>query len=568
MFNIIKKHYLVIILALLVGVLTFMPQYLAIINMGEDFKGIYPINNDDEIYYLARARDVTDGHNFLSNPYLYEYKDSDPMQFWLPDYILAKPLSFFDINIEQGFTIYDFILPIILTLLTYAIIFSITKNKILSLTGATWLHLGRFLYFFDRPISPQFIFIFWSLTLFLLIKYIRSKKAAFFASSIIIFGLLFHFYPYFWTFFIVLLLVFMLLGILHTRKFNFKPYFYIILGAVLIGIIYFISLFNSTQNPYYDESIYRLGMIDSHFPSGIKIVVLSSLLLLLWFIFYKKKIISINKTSLLLVSGLIATVVCVNQHVITGKNLEFSSHYLPLSIFWYVISTSYLINKLFISDKFIKNKSKIFVSLFILVFVWSAWQASNLFFKNSKANDWKIDMQRYAVVLDWLDNNTDKESVVYANQDISHLIPLYTADNIFYAREANLFFLPDEEVFERFVINNYYQDFTKDFLIANERSVWGVHYRDEYHHNLSKNKLRKIFFLNPVEYQAIPEYKIEHVLNLAEQIKSDTLENNLFKYKVDYLVFDSKHDIWNEEDLDFTELVINLDDFFIYKINK
>lgn len=568
MFNFFKKHYLIIILSLLVGLLTWAPQYLAIREMGTKFQGIYPVSNDDETYYLVRARDISDGHSFLANPYLYEHKDGDTMQFWLPDYILAKPLSLFNISTERGFTIYDFMFPIILTLLTYFIIFSLTENKILSLTGATFLHLGQFLYFFDRPTSPQFIFIFWLLTLLLLIKYIKSKKNIFLISSTVSFGFLFHFYPYFWTFFVVLLLVFMFLGILHTRKFNFKPYLYVILGAILIGIPYFIALFKSMQNPYYNESIYRLGMIDSHFPSGMKIVVLSLVLLSLWFICYKKKIISISKTSLLLISGLLATVISVNQHVITGKNLEFSSHYLPLSIFWYVISTSYLINKLFISAKFSKYRLKVFIVLLVFIMVWSSFKAGQLVMKNAQAHDGEIDMQRYAAVFNWLNNNTAQESVVYANQEISHLVPLYTADNVFYAREANLFFLSDQEVWERFIINNYYKDFTRDFAIANERFIWGVHYRDEYHHNLSKNKLRKMFFLDQKEYQAIPESAIDNFLKLAEQIKSSILESNLAKYRVDYLIFDSKSDLWKQEDLNFAELVANFDGFFIYKINK
>jgi len=116
------------------------------------------------------------------------------MQFWLPDYLLAKPLGFLNISVQQGFSaIYDFIFPALLTLLTYLIIFVLTGNKIISLSGATFLHLGRFLYFFDRPTSPQFIFIFWLLTLFFLIKYIKSKQNIFAFSSAISFGLLFHF---------------------------------------------------------------------------------------------------------------------------------------------------------------------------------------------------------------------------------------------------------------------------------------------------------------------------------------------------------------------------------------
>lgn len=568
MFKRFQKHYLAILLALLVGILTFAPQYIAIRNMGENFQGIYPVNNDDEIYYLVRAKDIVDGNNSLSNPYLYEHKNGDPMQFWLPDYILAKPLEWFNISVEKGFTGYDFILIFILTLLTYSIIFILTNDKIISLAGTTFLHIGQFLYFFDRPTSPQFIFIFWLLTLLFLIEYLKSKNKSYYLLTIISFGFLFHFYPYFWTFFVVLLSVFIFLSLFNDRKFNFKPYIYIIIGAVIIGIPYFISLFNSMNNQNYNESIYRLGMVDTHFPSGLKIVFISSFLLFVWFICYKKKLITINKISILLVAGLFATIICVNQHIITGKNLEFSSHYLPISIFWYVISSSYLTIKIISIDKFKKYKQKIGLIVLSIIIIYSAIEARQLFLKNSVPHKGEVEVQKYASLFDWLNEHTEKESVVYASQGISHLIPLYTANNIFYAREANLFFLSNEEVYERFIINNYYKDFTVEFILENERFLWGAHYRDENGHTSSKNKFRKILTLEPIKFDRVPDDKINEVLSLAEQIKSKTLEENLAKYRVDYLIFDNNNDFWLKEDLNFAELVSNDNGFFIYKVNK
>ncbi|PWB39055.1 MAG: hypothetical protein C3F02_00340 [Parcubacteria group bacterium] len=568
MFNFIKKHYLALALALLVGLLTCVPQYIAIQKMGTKFQGIYPVSNDDEVYYLARAKDVSDGHTFLANPYLWEHKNGDAMQVWLPDYLLAKPLSFFHISIERGFTIYDFIFPLILTGLSYFIIYALTRDKILSLGGAIFLHLGYLLYFFSRPTSPQFIFIFWLLTLLFFIKYIKLKEKKFLIATIFTFGLLFHFYPYFWTFYVVLTAVFILLGLIQTRKFNFKPFLYIILGAAVIGIPYFVSLYHSMQNPAYQESLYRLGMINTHFPSGVSLVALSGIFLLVWFICLRRKIITGSKTSLLLASGLIAVVICVNQHIVTGKNLEFSSHYLYLAIVWYVYTAAYLLHKIFANTKLSRYRASVLTVLFILVSAWSVIKAGQLVSKTARAYDWELDQQRYAAVFDWLNKNTSPDSVIYANQAMSGLVPLYTADNVFYAREANLFFLSDQEVAERLIINNYYNNITLDFVKANERFIWGAHYRDEYNHNQSKNKLRKLLFLPTQDYEPIPANKIEDFLALATKIKAQTFLKNLAKYRVDYLVFDSRSDLWKQEDMGFAQLVANIDDFFIYKVNR
>ena len=163
MINFLKKHFGIILLAIVVSIFTFGPQLFAINKIGNDFRGVYPINTADDIYYLARAQDISDGHNFLANPYLYEHKDSSPMQFWLPDYIMAKPLAIFGVEPAIGYIFYDLLLSIILVILIYSILFSLTKNRLLSLSATTFLHLGLFLVVFSRAPSPQLNFIFYLL---------------------------------------------------------------------------------------------------------------------------------------------------------------------------------------------------------------------------------------------------------------------------------------------------------------------------------------------------------------------------------------------------------------------
>ena len=189
--NLLKKHYLIVIVAFSVGLATLAPQIIAISGVS-NFQGIYKPFNIDEFYYMARAKDVADGHYFLSNPYLYEYKNGLPMQFWLPDFILAEPLSLLDIDIYPGYMIYDFILPAILTLLSYIILFLLTKNIHLSLIGAIFLHLGLFLSDFNRAPSPQLIFIFWQLTLIAWLVYLDKKSTRRAILVGLCLGLLFH----------------------------------------------------------------------------------------------------------------------------------------------------------------------------------------------------------------------------------------------------------------------------------------------------------------------------------------------------------------------------------------
>ena len=65
--------------------------------------------------------------------------------------------------------------------------------------------------------------------------------------------------------------------------------------------------------------------------------------------------------------------------------------------------------------------------------------------------------QRYATTFDWLNTNTPKDSVVYADDDITRLLAGYTHNNIFYGAAVLLHFMPSDEVIDRFVINNYFR---------------------------------------------------------------------------------------------------------------
>jgi hypothetical protein len=559
----LKKHYLAILLSIVIALLTFCPQFLSINSMEDSWQGVYPINTADDIYYLARAQDSLDGHIFLSNPYLYEHKDSSPMQFWLADYFLAMPANFFNINVAEVYAFYDLFLVIILVLLTYSILYNLSKNKLLSLSSTTFLHLALFLDRFGRSPSPQFNFIFWLLLTLFLIKYIKTNKKIYIILSGLSFGLLFHLYTYYWTFWLCLLGILFLVNIFLKEK-KIKEYFYVILIGILIGIPYFITMFQSLKLPFYNESIYRLGMIDTHFPSGFKIVSSAILILFIYFVLWKKKVVKNDALTRLLLIGTVSTVICVNQHLITGKNLEFSSHYLVLSVFWFIFFFTYLFNKI-LQNK--KDPKRIVTILFILILSFSFLNIKNKFLSDIKAKNYEINWQRYVKILNWLNDNTNLDSIVYADSEMSNLIPVYTHNNIYYNRFANLFFISNKECQERFIINNYWDEFTDEYILDYQRYIWGVHYIDEYGHNQSKNKIKKILGLEINENEIIPRVKKKSFKKLSDEIKSKSIEESLFSYKVDYLIWDkTKNPHWLIEDLKFLEKVFEFNDIIVYKI--
>ncbi|KKU78933.1 MAG: hypothetical protein UY04_C0022G0001 [Parcubacteria group bacterium GW2011_GWA2_47_7] len=268
------RHGFALFFALVVGLLTLAPQLVVENNMGSSYLGIHQQMNDDENYYLARAQDIMDGHPTLSNPYLAEYKDGLSMQFWMPDAFLAVVGSVLFGNLRNGMLAWDFLLPTLLFLVSYAIVFSLIRDRLLSLGTAVLLHFGLFFHEFGRSPSPQFNFIFSLLLTFFLIQVIRTKSVKWILLSVASFGALFYSYTYYWTYWIVaLMLVTIGVFVFFRAKQLLLPFVSIVGGGIILGIPYFLDTIASTRLPYYAETVERVGMISSHTPSGISIVI-------------------------------------------------------------------------------------------------------------------------------------------------------------------------------------------------------------------------------------------------------------------------------------------------------
>jgi hypothetical protein len=558
---------LVIILALVAGSLTCFPQIFAAKRV-ENFQGIYKNINNDETYYMARAKDIIDGHPFLSNPYLYEYKNGYPVEVWLPEYILTKPLAMFNIDLHKGYLFYDFLLPFILVILTYSILFLLTGSVFSSFLGAVFLHLNLFWFHFNRNPSPQFNFIFWLLLYLVWLKFLKKPNLFCTISLGVFFGLLFHVYTYYWTFYLVFFAIFLFLNFVLRKPCPYKKYFLAFGIAFVISIPYFYFLIKGMSLPYYIETVRRIGMIDTHFPSGRKIVMWGCVILLLFYASYKRKVLNIGSRSILLLSGVLAAMISVNQHVITGKNLQFSSHYWMLSAFCFVFAFIYLLTLWLPKIKFRYLKTGVIIVLIIFVFYRPAFAIKAVVGGEAVVySQTEIEQQRYALLFSWLTENTSLDDVVFADDKISGLIPVYTANNVFSFGMASLFFMSDKESQTRFILNNYWDEFNEEYAINNKFGIWGAYYQTKYDHEQSKNKIRKLFFLPEKQYIKIPQEKIDEFLELVRNVKSKDFEEQLKKYRVDYLIWDKKNDLnWPVDKVKFLEPIYEVNDMAVYKI--
>src|SRR3989338_8776453 len=495
----ILKNKTPLILAVVLSFLMIWPYLHFITALGGEFKGILPPVIDDELFYSARIQDVFDGYPTISNAYLFEHKNSLSIQF-LSEYLLAQPLKVFGLTVIQGRFLYNLVLPALSFLLTYSAFYLIIKSRFWSVIFSSFLFFGLYLNIFLRPVSPQLNFIFWLTQFIFLWKLIKngfSRKIL--TWNTVNLGLLFYVYPYYLNF-------------------------------------YFIS-----RTSEYGETITRIGLISSRFPSGMRVVLGALVLLTLFAIALKFSLIQINIPALFFAAGLLATIISSNSHIITGKNLEFSSHYRMLSVFFFSFSFAYLWRAyLGLNPGYKKTVSLALVIIVLFTVVQNVRAYVNRYSAISSSEE-----QEYALLFDWLNKNTPKDSVVYANDTLSNLIPVYASNDVFYSENANLFLVADDEILTRFILNNFFETLDREFVIKNSRAVYRVRYADIYGHAVQGNKLRRLLKMKTVPELYLPEDAINNVLSRANQIKNSDLEKELKKYRLDYILWDkNKNPEW------------------------
>lgn len=267
------------------------------------------------------------------------------------------------------------------------------------------------------------------------------------------------------------------------------------------------------NHPWYKDTLARLGLIYSRTPSGLTLVAISGLLLALLLWCWRR--LTITPGVVLVLAGLIASILTVNHHVVTGQNLEFSSHYWQAGILFSFLAGAVILTNLE-SVWLTRWKNRLGGTFFILVSIVSLWAAAPTLASQSQPGDNDRRFQEYAPVLRWIYQATVPEEVFLAGDELSSLIPIYTAANVFYTRFANLHYLPADEVVTRFILNHYSEKPIAGFIDRYERAIWGTYYLNTYAHAQSENKLRALFNLPPRSVERLPavvvdEFKQEFV---------------------------------------------------------
>lgn len=513
--------------------------------------------SNDEDFYMARIQDVIDGHPFLTNAYLWEHKHGLPQQLFIAEDILALPSIVLGISVPAARTLYTGVLSAGIFLLTYAAFFLVTRSRASALGFTVVLMLGLFMERLLRPVSPQFNIIFFLLAFILLWSAIqgdRSPKRFVIAGAAL--GFLCYIYPYYWTLYLILYGLLFCYGVWRDR--NLARGILISLGSgLIVAIPYIVLTLQAARLPEYESTLTRLGLIYSHIPSGLNVLMWCAIPLVLAGFLWRMRLVARHQGIVLGALALCANMIAVNQHVLTGKNIEFSSHYLPGAIFFSLIMLAYLHANLVITEKrrtLIRSLS-VAAGLYAVVHGLYGFGVHVVFAHLNEPS-------RYTQLFAWLNTHTERDAVILANEELSGYIPAYTHDNVFFARNANLFFLSDREVIDRFLINNYDESVTEDFVRTHERSLYGVRYIDRFGHIQQENKVRALLRMPLLPATRLPDDAISVVMERSRAIHAHSFQQALQPYRVDYVIWDSS------EKLSWQRLLTPIEQIGPYTIYK
>lgn len=550
-----QNHFLAVLFALFCGAMLVVPFAIFHYQHNGDDSVIYPYFSDNEYFYVSRIQEVLDGHPFIGNAYFVEHKAGLPQQVFLAEFLLALPLKLFHLSAYDGRMLWSGPLGVAIFLLTYVLFYLTSKNKLVSLGVTISLICGMWFKLIERPVSPQFNIIFLLSCLIFLWKMVEEPGRRWWVFAGLNLGFLFYIYPYYWNYLVITLGILFALSLLSKRSDQASAVFRVLLVAGFVSLPYWYLTWQASQLAEYIETLIRIGMVYSHFPSGIKVVIGSFAGLGVLMIFGKEEVRARTPHILFCIALLLGSIVAVNQHVITGQNFQFSNHFNQTTTIALAITALYVLRRFWNI-----SVSKTIFTLGVIAGVYG----SMLFIVETRAFVHKVASQRYAPTLHWLQKQTPRDSVVFADAELSEMIPAFTHNNVYHAPSSVLFFIPDRELVERYLINNYFENVDENKVHDDINLMYGTGFATRLSHVNQRDYARLLLGLSIKRQVYIPKEIILGVLDEMQRIHKLPFEQAIKTYRVEYLVWDrEKYPAWKIAQqpflhLEFEDTVHNL----------
>jgi len=581
------QHKLTIILAILAGCVYITPQILFIYSLGNRYQGVPFMQIDDAEIYMARMQDVIDGHYLLGSPVFYDYKNQLPMVPPVGEYFYVLPSLIFHIPLVYTLIGNQFILPFILFLLVYFLIYKLIdfddiNKKLTATSGASLVVLGydlidiHFLWnvlsgradsagwlIWARPVNPILgaIFLFaFLLCLFRVLK--NNEKLNIFLASLFL-ALMVGSYFFSWGMALSILFILGIIFLIKKDYIKIKKILHILFLTFILTIPYWYLIFLASKSAWYKDAQRMSGLLHTHQVVINKLLLFSLAAYVLFYIyqkFYKNYILQKSWLVICLVF-LIGGLWAFNQQIITGIVIwpfHFTQYSIPLALISILILLYYICrNHIFYWRMFM-------LLVIALAFSYGTFAQYKVY---KKYYDKYASYQEYKTVFDYLNQQTEKDSVVLVNErheETARLIPAFTHSNI-YISTYRFTLIPEAKMrfYHNYLVLLKLKGVTPEninsYLLENREEA-STYLADNWYELLHNSYFGGVdgSYLKQVLTDLPSEYKIFYERNFKDELK---------KYRLDYILSDGELTQNLMDELLGIELVFNDRNFYLYKLN-
>ena len=566
--NVFIRHFPALLCGLLVAAWVTLPSVLFFQRTAGQFQGIYPELNGDRLYYHTRIHEVLDGHPAVNRPYFFEYKDVLYPQATGAERFIDALTRIFSTSLQQLQLVLDFVAPFLIFLLSYALFYKLAPHRL------TAIVLPFILFFIipadlAKPINPQITFPL--LLLFLLLWMLMIQKTIhrlwYALGAGVVLGLLFLTYFFHWSFLVVLVGLYVI-GLLMKKEFKTLPLYGVLFGvAILVGIPYFIQIFQGMGAPFHAETAVRVGVYHSYFPESLPRLAVA----VVWFLFFAwfVRLYKIEKQPMTLVvaSFLLANILYPNHQIITHTIIQNANHWSFMPLFIYALTLHYFFSV--VHEKNLVRASRWLLAVAVILFLIPVVRFATFTYYSTVHNLVARDAetaQRYGIVIGWINQNTQSDEVIFSDTNTMRLIPAYTAANVYYDNYAMNLPGSDREVAERALLSHFFDPAFFEHptfgMDESTRILWTQPAQSE----RSTHRLHDFF---RVSYEK--QYNLERERALIDGVYKDLQKEGwsvdvLKRYHVDYIMWDKRtYPDWHLEQFDALERIADINDFSVWR---
>jgi hypothetical protein len=549
--DIIKRHWIAIILSLVVGLIMIAPHLIFAIELGSDYRGIYMMQTDSESIYLARMQEIVDGYPMLGAVPYAEYKDRPAL---LPptitDFILAGSSLLFGISLPMLLLITKAFLPALLFLLIYWLILKICtaiefthSSRFVALAGATTILLAYDSIGYLSDIMSTSTFLLWSRPvnpitgalliscLALLLWYRRNDRSIYIKWVIaggVIFALMITSYFFSWGFALAFMTCWAVMQFVVNKKHSAYATGLMIIVGFIFALPYLYQARLAAAHPDFAYAASKIGLFHSHAPVVSRIIV-AIIILLVLAVIIERRLLREDWWRLSMAFTL-GGIVSLNQQIITGVTIwpfHFVQYVKPFSIIICFVFLFYIVRPR------LPRVFPFIMALIIGVSLVFGIMVQVAVYRNSFAR--YAEKQRYNDLFEWFNKNASLDCVILAQDDnrrtLMFWIPAFTHCNSA-VNSNNHYILPFERVYHDYLVMLRMRGVTakdiKTYLTENRAAVIEHFYGVQNSHPLA-NEYRKIIAEDNIVARIEQEY--------PDFYRSDFLAE-LTKYQIDYVVAD------------------------------